>query len=161
MKNGEKNVFTQEENREYLWKLFSMAKKVENAMTAHKAGIYENTRLNATDIRAISEILYAKGEGRKLISTQIASRLGVTRSAVSQIVNKLEKARIFRRVPDAVDRKIAYVDFTEEAEERLAELVNEYGEFVGAVVAKFGESRFEELLTLVNEFSIAVNTVKK
>ena len=156
----QKNTFTQEENREYLWKLFNMAKKVELAMSEHKAGFYGETRLNATDIRLISEVIYATQVGERLISTQVATRLGVTRSAVSQIVAKLEQANILRRLPDEVDKKIAYLALTEETEEKLSAQVQEYSEYVGEIVAEFGAERFETLLALVNEFSETVKQVE-
>ena len=156
----QKNTFTQEENREYLWKLFNMAKKVELAMSEHKAGFYGETRLNATDIRLISEVIYATQVGERLISTQVATRLGITRSAVSQIVAKLEQANILRRLPDDVDKKIAYLALTEETEEKLSAQVQEYSEYVGEIVAVFGAKRFETLLALVDEFSETVKEVE-
>lgn len=156
-----KDTFTQEENREYLWKLFSMAKKVESAISEHKAGFYGETRLNATDIRLISEVIYATRVGERLISTRVATRLGITRSAVSQIVGKLEQANILRRLPDEVDKKIAYLALTEETEEKLSAQVREYGEYVGKIVAEFGAERFETLLALVDDFSKAVKSVEE
>ena len=156
----QKNTFTQEENREYLWKLFNMAKKVELAMSEHKAGFYGETRLNATDIRLISEVIYATQVGERLISTQVATRLGITRSAVSQIVAKLEQANILRRLPDDVDKKIAYLALTEETEEKLSAQVQEYSEYVGEIVSVFGAERFETLLALVDEFSETVKEVE-
>ena len=51
----------------------------------------KKTYFNSTELRLISEVLGAKKEGKRLISTQLADLLGVTRSAISQIVNQLEK----------------------------------------------------------------------
>lgn len=51
-------------------------------------GIYP---FNNTEMRLIGTIILNDECGKKLISTQIADNLGITRSAVSQIVNKLEK----------------------------------------------------------------------
>jgi DNA-binding MarR family transcriptional regulator len=104
----------------------------------------------------MNEIVYATGTGERLISTQLASRLGITRSAVSQIVAKMEKDGALRRVPDAVDRKIAYVELTDEIAATYKVIVNEYADFVGKVVAYMGASKMERLFTLADEFSEAV-----
>ncbi|MFQ7077253.1 MAG: MarR family transcriptional regulator [Christensenellaceae bacterium] len=47
----------------------------------------------------LGEVILAGYDGKRIISTQLVARLGVTRSAVSQMVNKLEARGIVRRVP--------------------------------------------------------------
>ena len=93
----------------YLNDIFTMMKYMDNVTISDKA-----TRFNSTEIRLIGQILAFRYVGRRLISTQLAQLLGITRSAVSQIVNRLEGEGILRRVPDEVDRKIAYIEVTEE-----------------------------------------------
>ena len=84
--------------------VFSLLKKREEIIISDK-----KTRFSNTELRLLFEILTAKYEGKRLISTQLAKRLGVTRSAISQIVNRLEEEGVVRRVADDVDRKIAYI----------------------------------------------------
>ena len=52
--------------------------------------------LNGTELRLLSEVIYANSKGERLISTRLAKRLNVTRSAISQIVNNLEKRGIVK-----------------------------------------------------------------
>ena len=98
--------------KDYLRRIFLLSKKVEEIMQTDKS-----TPFNTTELRLMKELLIARLEGTRLISTQIAKRLGVTRSSVSQMVNKLEAQGIVRRQADEVDRKIAYILMTEEAEQ--------------------------------------------
>lgn len=146
-----KPVTTQEENKVYLRKIFTMLRDIEVALNAQS-----NEKYNNTEIRLMNEVVYAAGIGERLISTQLATRLGITRSAVSQIVAKLEKDGAVRRVPDAVDRKIAYVELTEKVAETYKNIVAQYTDFVGKVVAYMGVSKMNKLFVLVDEFYSAV-----
>ena len=75
----------------------------------------EKLALNNTEMQMVREIIAAKKSGRRLISSRLAKSLGITRSAVSQMVNKLESKDIVCRVPDTKDRKIAYIELSEKA----------------------------------------------
>ena len=86
----------------YLNDVFTMMKYMDNVTISDRA-----TRFSNTEIRLIGQILAFRYVGKRLISTQLAKLLGVTRSAVSQMVNHLEAEGILCRVPDEVDRKIA------------------------------------------------------
>ena len=151
-----KPITTQEENEEYLRRIFSMMKKTEGLMD-----IKVRKGLNTTEFRLISEVVLAKVEGRRLISTQLATRLGVTRSAISQMVNKLEEQGVIRRVADDVDRKIAYVELTEWAEEQFKENLSVYSDFISQLIARFGVSRLEKLFSLMDEFVETVELLKE
>lgn len=150
-KKAPKAVTTQEENKEYLRKIFVMFREVEVAVSAQRHEKYNNT-----EVRLMNEIVYATGMGERVISTQLASRLGITRSAVSQIVAKLEGEGVLRRVPDEVDKKIAYVELSERSMATYRALIQDYTDFVGKVIAYMGVSKMDKMLTLVDEFSAAV-----
>ena len=134
-------------NEKYLNAVFSMMKKRDGIMVADK-----KTRFNDTELRLISEVLSAKQGGNRLISTQLATKLGVTRSAISQIVNRLEETGVLKRVPDAVDRKIAYIEVTEETMDSYRADMKTCGDFVGRVVARFGDEKFKQMKGLLEEF---------
>ena len=146
-----KNVTTLEENKEFLHKIFAMFRTVESTVNAQRHEYYNNT-----EIRLMSEIGYAACCGERLISTQLATRLGLTRSAVSQIVGKLEKEGVVRRVDDEVDRKIAYVELTEKSLYTYRSIIDDYAAFVGRVIAYMGTAKMEKFLALSDEFYASV-----
>lgn len=146
-----KTVTTFEENKEYLHKIFGMFRTVEFAINAQHHEKYNNT-----EIRLMNEIVYATSSGERLISTQLASRLGVTRSAISQIVAKLEKEGVLQRVDDDVDKKIAYVELTDKSMNTYKGIVEKYSAFVGRVIAYMGTGKMEKFLLLSDEFYSAV-----
>ena len=84
--------------------IYSISKQLEGVRE-----FYHDLPFNNTEMLMMCEIVVAKQEGRRLISSRLAEMLNITRSAVSQIVNKLESRNVVRRVPDAKDRKIAYI----------------------------------------------------
>lgn len=151
-----KTVTTEEQNSQYLHKIFAMFRDLEISINAQRHEKYSNT-----EIRLMNEIVYASSEGKRLISTELASRLGITRSAISQIVNKLEGENMVRRISDEVDKKIAYVELTEKSAAAYKDVLAQYSHFVGRVIAYMGIGKMERLLTLSDEFAAAVGNAAK
>lgn len=139
-------------DEKYLNDIFTIMKSMDNLTVADK-----KTRFNSTEIRMIGEILAARYVGKRLISTQLAQLLGITRSAVSQIVNRLEAQGVVKRVADEVDRKIAYVEITEEILEAYGEDLKVYANFAGRVVKKFGVEKFNRMCEDFQEFCSLVD----
>ncbi len=150
-----KNVTTPEQNEEYFLKIFTLLKMMDRISMLDRQKSFNNS-----EMRMLSEILSAKREGKRLISTQLADRLSVTRSAISQMVNSLEKREVVKRVPDEVDRKIAYIELTEKALAKYEEEKVLGSEFIGEVVASYGIAKFEKLYALAEAFAKTVEKNK-
>lgn len=134
-------------------KIFNMLKKRELVMVSDK-----KTRLNSTEIRMLSEIVSARCEGKRLISTRLADLLGVTRSAVSQMVNRLEKEGIVHRVADDIDRKIAYIEISEAVLGIYGKDIEDCLNFVDELVQEFGQEKFDTMYELFEEFLAKAET---
>lgn len=120
------------------------------------------SKLNRTELRLLSEIVAAQYEGERVISTQLAKRLGVTRSAVSQMVANLEEEGIVRRVPSPTDKKIAYIEIAEGALEEYGEELDSALSLLGDAVEEFGEEKFNQMCGLFREFvGVAQKQIKK
>ena len=145
-----------EDKEKYLYMVFSLLKKRENIILSDI-----ETHFGNTELRLIFEILTAKYEGRRLISTQLAKLLGVTRSAISQIVNRLEKDGVVQRVADDVDRKIAYIELTEQTFQQYQADLEKCNNFINRVVGKFGEENFCQMVELFEGFVEVINQEKK
>lgn len=163
---GEKNRFLlsevnimackQKMEDRYVYAIFELARKKDRMDFS-----IENRHFNMTEMRLIAEILAAKREGKRLISTQLAKLLGVTRSAVSQIVNNLEKENVVKRVADEVDRKIAWIECTDEMLERYKDDMKTCVNFMAEVISVYGSEKFDEMYRLVDEFYDIVADVKE
>lgn len=133
--------------------IYSISKQLEGARE-----VYHSLPFNNTEMLMMREIVVAQGEGRRLISSRLAEKLDITRSAVSQIVNKLEAKKVVRRVPDAKDRKIAYIELTEEAYGAYTDIKRRINAVLENLIARFGEVRLAKFLTEAHEFIGAFNS---
>ncbi len=134
---------------------FTLMRKMETLVLSDR-----KTRFNSTELRLLGEVMSAKNGGRRVISTQLAKSIGVTRSAVSQMVNRLEGQGIVKRVADDVDRKIAYIELTDRALETYQADLDVYVNFLNRIVEKFGEERFDTMVESFDEFYALVNEEK-
>ena len=155
-KKQETTIKNLEVSEKYLYMVFSLLKKRDRIIISD-----QETHFNNTEIRLLFEVLSAKYEGRRLISTQLAALLGVTRSAVSQIVNHLEKQNVVKRVADDVDKKIAYIEVTEETMAAYKEDLQNCQDFIVRVIEKFGADKFDKMFTLLDEFIEALEAEKQ
>lgn len=112
--------------------------------------------LSKTEFRLLREVILEQEKGKRIISSELARRLGITRSAVSQIVTKLEKRGIVQRVDSPIDRKIAFVELSAKAREVFEQQSSTANEFADRVVERFGVDRtkafLEEYADLVKIF---------
>jgi DNA-binding MarR family transcriptional regulator len=148
---------TNEKKEEYFAKLCYFFKAKEELILNS-----QNSSFNRTEIRMLLEIIFAQYHGERLISTQIAKRIGVTRSAVSQMVMRMEEQGIIRRVPVEGDKKTSYVELSETALKEHGDELEESLNFVGELVEEFGVKNFEKMCELFVEFcEMARNKVKQ
>lgn len=132
----------------YVIKLLQTIKDMENLEF-----FTESDLLNKTEFRLLQEVIVEGEQGNMLISAELARRLKVTRSAVSQIVCKLEERGIIERVPAGDDKKIAYIKLTDKTVELFNEQLKHVNEFMEGVVEEYGENKLKELIRAYDEFS--------
>ena len=137
----------EERNEAYLGKIFTMLKKMEGvALTKARS------HFNNSEMRLLGEILLADYSGKRIISTQLATRLGITRSAVSQMVNKLESRGIVKRVPDDKDRKIAYIELSDTARAQYEDMKGRVNAILSSVIGELGDEKVETFVKSAHEF---------
>ncbi len=142
-------------NEKYLNAVFSLIKKRDNFVITTKSN-----RFNDTELRLIGEVLMEKAQGRRLISTQLAKRLGITRSAISQVVKRLEADGVVRRIPDEVDRKIAFVEVVEENLDAYRLDIKACSQLIGDAVETYGAEKFKLMCDMVGEFIDCMQAAK-
>ena len=87
------------EINEYLIKCFQLMRSMENI--DFFAGAHE---LSRTEFRLLREVILEEEKGKNIISSELARRLGITRSAVSQIVTKMEKDGVVTEANATMER---------------------------------------------------------
>ena len=118
----------------------------------YDAKLFGRGPFNQTEMQMIGEILANRERGKRIISSRLAEALGITRSAVSQMVNKLETKGVVRRVPDSRDKKIAYIELSDKARSIYEESRARVNGLLERIVAKLGAEKVEHFITGTNEF---------
>lgn len=119
-----------------------------------------NANLTQTEFRLIREIVMEREVGKQIISSELARRLNITRSAVSQLVTKLEKRGIVKRTSSPTDRKIFYVELSDSSIAVFEKLCDEANELINKVIAEFGEDKADRLIELAEELAAAFEKVR-
>ncbi len=135
----------------YLGKIQNMTRTMQNVVFVRGKKSFNNS-----EMRMLEEIVAADKKGERLISTELADKVGVTRSAISQMVNRLSAKGLVKRVPDDVDRKIAYIELDGKAKEMYLAQRKKMGEVVNKVINDFGVDKANQMIKLVEEFSDSV-----
>ena len=135
----------------YLGKIQNMTRTMQNVVFVRGKKSFNNS-----EMRMLEEIVAADKKGERLISTELADKVGVTRSAISQMVNRLSAKGLVKRVPDDVDKKIAYIELDGKAKEMYLEQRKKMGEVVNKVINDFGVDKANQMIKLVEEFSDSV-----
>ena len=135
------------EGSNLMQEMYAIGKRLEELKIFHRAMPFNNT-----EMQMMREIIAAKERGSRVISSGLAKLLGITRSAVSQMVNKLESKGVVRRVPDSRDKKIAYIELSEKARSIYEESRARVNGLLERIVEKLGEEKVEHFITGTNEF---------
>lgn len=130
-----------------LQELYSIARRLESAQLFNHAFPFNNT-----EMQLIKEILRAKETGGRMISSRLAKVLGITRSAVSQMVNKLEAKNVVKRVPDDKDRKIAYIELSDTARAQYEDMKGRVNAILSSVIGELGDEKVETFVKSAHEF---------
>lgn len=130
-----------------LQELYSIARRLESAQLFNHAFPFNNT-----EMQLIKEILRAKETGGRMISSRLAKVLGITRSAVSQMVSKLEAKNVVKRVPDDKDRKIAYIELSDTARAQYEDMKDRVNAILSSVIGELGDEKVETFVKSAHEF---------
>ncbi len=144
------------EPNEYLMQLFRTIKQLEDLDL-----FTDVAKLSKTEFRLIREIVMDGKEGKNIISSELARRLGITRSAVSQIVTKLEQRDIVKRTASPTDRKIAYICLSQRALSAFNEQCSQANRIVEGAVKELGEKKIQLLFSVFDEFYAALGRAKE
>ena len=127
--------------------LYSIARRLDSAQLFNHAFPFNNT-----EMQLIKEILRAKETGGRMISSRLAEALCITRSAVSQMVNKLEAKNVVKRVPDDKDRKIAYIELSDTARAQYEDMKGRVNAILSSVIGELGDEKVETFVKSAHEF---------
>ncbi len=144
------------ELNDYAQRLFSTLSEIDALKL-----LGEPEGLSRTESRLLKEVVSERARGRDIISSELARRLGITRSAVSQLVTKLEERGLVARTAAPDDRKIAYIRLSENALAELERKCEEANALLSECAVRFGKDRMLRLSVDTADFVALMKKVQK
>lgn len=117
-------------------------------------------KISRTEQRLVREVVSENARGKDIISSELARRLGVTRSAVSQLVTKLEEQDIVARTAAPDDRKIAYIRLSDRAMAEFEARCEALNELLASCAAQFGKDRMQRLTVDAADFIALIKAAR-
>lgn len=130
----------------YLIRLLEIAQGLDTAQL-----FPEVSKLTKTEFRILREIIVEEQQGNHIISSELARRVGVTRSAISQIVTKLEERNVLKRTDAPDDKKIAYVELSDKAHGLFDKECEQVNFNMEKIVNEFGAQKMDNWLKQCDE----------
>ena len=134
--------------------IFGIARKLDEIKVFHNILPFNNTELQFMKV-----IVLADEAGKRVISSDIARSLGITRSAVSQMVKKLEDEKIIVRVPAENDKKSSHVMLSPAARTAYERMKDYMNAFVQQIVDRVGSDEIRRFIDGMNKFIDIFNEV--
>ncbi|MEP9385928.1 MarR family transcriptional regulator [Mesorhizobium sp. KR9-304] len=110
------------------------------------------------DIRPAYGFVLLAARDRPASSTELASKLGVTKQAVSKVLEPMDAAGLIRRSADPQDARMKIVELAPRGKRLLAtveriyaEIEAEWGEAVGAEAIELTRSYLTEIVLAAND----------
>ena len=99
------------------------------------------------------EMREEKGETGGAWLSGMKDYLCVSKAAVSQMLNSLEKHGLVTREMDPKNRRVVIVKLTEAGREKIEEYERIFNDFIGVLVDRFGEKDTKEIIRLIYKFA--------
>lgn len=110
--------------------------------------------LGAADHKAF-DVLDRSGP---LAPSELATRLGLTRAAVTAMLDRLERAGHVRRSPDRADRRRITVQLVEHQDPVIAEAFASLGDAMTAVLSRYSPRQQAAILSFLSATTEALGT---
>ena len=96
--------------------------------------------------------------GARASTTWLSSRMGLTKSTISQTLNAMEEKGWIRRGIDPDNRRQTLIDLTEAGKEKMEEVFREGKVRIGKVLETMGRERAEQFVEMIESFLASVKT---
>lgn len=132
------------------------------SLTNNIKSLFDSNILNNIDL-SLSElkVLEVIEENNEVNVSKIASGLRISKSAVSQIVSKLEKKGCIYRKVDEKNKKINYLYLTDNSQNVYRDKKYKCKEIIEKVVKKLGDENILKLSELLNQLSNVIESIGK
>ena len=146
-------------NKELKKRLFRLMKNFRDIGTPHHPP-GEGGRLNHLKM-AEGHLLFRIATDGSVSPECLRNELGVSKSAVSQMLSNLEGEGLIRREIDPEDRRRIIVSPTDRTMAMSEYLTDRMDGLIETIINRFGEEKTKALLDLIEELSKIINSIKE
>ncbi len=138
----------------FLKGLLVLSRTVDHVLESHAVKRAVGEKLSGTR----AQILRLLGQGRRRTASQVARYLGVTKPAVTQVVDSLVRQRLVRRVPATRDRREVHLRLTDKGRKFLRSIQQTQRETLRAVFQGVSQRDFERWQRLLEQLAVRLLT---
>lgn len=109
------------------------------------------SNLNFNEMQVLL-FLKKKQDKDDIIMSDISDELKITRSAITQIVNKLEEKQFVERFTNKEERKNVFIRITKLGNDIFEVELERVAKMISKAVEKFGPAKTRQLIELLNDF---------
>ena len=131
----------------------------KNIVSFFESNLFEKDHISCSELSVLKVLYEREKENIKMNVTDLSISLKTSKSAVSQLVSKLEKKGYIKRKINLIDKKINYLLLTESAQVIFKNNQMKYKEMANKVVSQMGESDSKELSRLIVKLSDIISNL--
>lgn len=131
--------------------------KIKRAMArSHMIAGIPHPALDAMKAIRRCDRLHPENPEAGVTMSDLSRLMGISKPAVTQIINDLEHRGCVERVSTKNDRRLVYVQITKTGEEILLRGEREFQEKLEIVVRSLGEKDTQELIRIITKLSVCL-----
>lgn len=125
----------------------------KNIVSFFESNLFKKDNISCSELSILKALCESEKENKKMNVTELAVLLKMSKSAVSQLVSKLEKKGFVKRKINLFDKKINYISICDEARIGYEHNQEKYSEVVKQVAEEMGVEDSKELSRLLKKLS--------
>lgn len=125
----------------------------KNIVSFFESNLFDKDNISCSELSVLKVLCESEKENKKMNVTELAALLKMSKSAVSQLIAKLEKKGFVKRKMNLFDKKINYISISDDARNSYEHNQKKYSEVVNQVVEQMGEEDSKELSRLLQKLS--------
>jgi DNA-binding MarR family transcriptional regulator len=138
------------------WLSSRCARELEVVGNLVEAKIGSACRRYGLSHAALNALAVIEGEGRPMLTGEVADRMHITSGTVTSLLDNLERKQYVVRSTDAEDRRRVLVDITPAAQAVLDEALPAVQQVARHIVDRIGVRRQETLLEILDEIQRSI-----
>lgn len=125
--------------------------RIMHSLHKHKMGVKDTCNIQPSEF-PILKLLYAY-KGKPVTITEISEKIQISKPAVSQIINALEDKGFVKRVYTKSDRRVVYVEITDQGNELIEIAIKKKNETFNKLLQQLGDEDAETFLRILEKIS--------